>query len=296
MPNRDNPYVLGWSVGNEHEEVVLRNDITAMLKSNAGVPVKRALVAFGLKNIYGGDAAKMATAWKVAPGADALAAIEAATAPTVPAADIETLRRYFADEYYGYIYRTIKEIDPNHLVFSFWMIAGWWEDEEDWHIMARNCDVIGYDSYAYPFGDARLMNLLKKSGKPAMCGEFSFPAWYGGRRGLGVFGASPPDDATAGAYYANWVRDAARNPSCDRRRMVSIPRPTAHRTQCDRKSGADQRRALRVWLGGHHRPAQMGFGRADAHGQPGRRGCSPAGEPEITENPVARKSGGVFVT
>ena len=212
MPNRDNPYVLGWSVGNEHEEVVLRSDIATMLKRDANVPVKRALVAFGLKNIYGGDAAKMAAAWKVAPGADALAAIEAATSPTVPAADIETLRHYFADEYYGYIYRTIKEIDPNHLVFSFWMIAGWWEDEEDWHIMARNCDVIGYDSYAYPFGDARLMNLLKKSGKPAMCGEFSFPAWYEGRRGLGVFGASPPDDATAGEYYANWVRDAARNP------------------------------------------------------------------------------------
>ena len=211
VPNLNNPYVLGWSVGNEHEEVVLRSDIAAMLKSNASVPAKRALVAFGLKNIYG-DAAKMAAAWKVAPGNNALAAIEAATAPTVPAADIETLRRYFADEYYGYIYRTIKELDPNHLVFSFWMIAGWWEDEEDWHIMARNCDVIGYDSYSYPFGDARLMNLLKKSGKPAMCGEFSFPSWYEGRRGLGVFGASPPDDATAGQYYANWVRDAARNP------------------------------------------------------------------------------------
>jgi hypothetical protein len=211
-PHLNNPYVIGWSVGNEHEEVVLRSDIASMLKRDAGVPAKRALVAFGLKNIYGGDAAKMATAWKVAPGNNALAAIEAATAPSIPASDIETLRRHFADEYYGYIYRTIKEIDPNHLVFSFWMIAGWWEDEADWHLMARHCDVIGYDSYSYPFGDARLMGLLEKSGKPAMCGEFSFPSWHRGERGMGVFGASPPDDATAGQYYANWVRDAARNP------------------------------------------------------------------------------------
>jgi hypothetical protein len=211
-PHLKNPYVIGWSVGNEHEEVVLRSDIAGMLKRDAKVPAKRALVAFGLKNIYGGDAPKMAAAWKVAPGNNALAALETATAPTVPASDIETLRRHFADEYYGYVYRTIKDIDPNHLVFSFWMIAGWWEDEADWHLMARHCDVIGYDSYAYPFGDPRLVELLEKSVKPAMCGEFSFPSWYRGERGMGVFGAFPPDDATAGEYYANWVRDAARNP------------------------------------------------------------------------------------
>ena len=27
-----------------------------------------------------------------------------------------------------------------------------------------------------------------------------------------MFGSSPTDDATAGQFYANWVRDAARNP------------------------------------------------------------------------------------
>ena len=271
-PNRDNPYVLGWSVGNEHEEVVLRSDIATMLKRDASVPVKRALVAFGVKNIYGGDAAKMAAAWKVAPGANALAALEAATSPAVPAADIETLRRYFADEYYGYIYRTIKDIDPNHLVFSFWMIAGWWEDEEDWHIMARNCDVIGYDSYSYPFGDARLMNLLKKVGQTRDVRRVfvSRVVWRTARPGR-LRRLSARRRHRRRVLRQLGARRRAQS-LCDRRRVVSIPRPAAHRTQCDRKSGADQRRTLRVWSGRHHRPAQLGFGRADANRQPGRRG------------------------
>lgn len=213
-PHLNNPFIIGWSVGNEHEEVVLRSDMAGILKRESSIPAKRALVAFGIQNIYGGDAAKMAAAWKIEAGTNARAALENATMATVPASDIETLRRHFADEYYGFIYRTVKAIDPNHLYCAFWIIPGWWEDEIDWHLGAKHADVVGFDYYKAQFGDERTLRLLREAGKPAICGEFSFPSWYGGRRGAGSFEYEvvTPDDASSGARYASWVEAAARNP------------------------------------------------------------------------------------
>jgi hypothetical protein len=53
---------------------------------------------------------------------------------------------------------------------------------------------------------------MKEANKPVLCGEFSHPSWYGGKRGYGVFGTAPSSDAQAGEFYARWVADAARNP------------------------------------------------------------------------------------
>jgi hypothetical protein len=42
-----------------------------------------------------------------------------AAQPQPPEEDVEALRRYYADRYYAFIYRTIKELDPNHLYLGF---------------------------------------------------------------------------------------------------------------------------------------------------------------------------------
>jgi hypothetical protein len=214
-PHKDNPYVLGWSVNNEHDEIVLKSEIEGILKMPATVPAKRALVDHAVRTLYGGDIAKLAAAWKLPTGSDS-ASLYGATAPQPPDADVETLRRYFADQYYGWVYRTVKEIDPNHLYFGFWILPGWWENEEDWRLIASHCDVLGYDMYTVKFADARLDALLKETDKPVVCGEFSFPSWYGGQRGYGVFATSlaTASDAESGNYYARWLSEAARNPYC----------------------------------------------------------------------------------
>ena len=208
-PQKENPLVLGWSLGNEHEEIVLKSDISTILKHDGELPAKRALLDSARQQIYHNDAARLAAAWKIDAAAVTAAQLDKAQ---IPAADIETLRRYFEDSYYDFVYRTVKEIDPNHLYFGFWIGLGWWEDDEDWSIMARHCDVIGYDAYGYRFADERLIPLLERVNKPALCGEFSYPSWYNGLRGLGAYGTATPDDATSGAYYARWIHDAARNP------------------------------------------------------------------------------------
>ncbi|MDQ3812469.1 MAG: hypothetical protein M3347_00805 [Armatimonadota bacterium] len=215
-PQKNNPHIIGWSLGNEYDGIVAKSDIQTILAKAADVPAKRALVEHALNTLYGGDVARMAGAWKVeAKNGEAITrqTLEAAT-PQPPAEDIETLRRFFADQYYDFVYRTVKELDPNHLYLGFWIVPGWWENEEDWRLIARHCDVIGYDYYGFEFADERLLRLLQEADKPALCGEFSFPSWYRGERGYGVYGTWAVDDAAAGQLYTRWMEAAARNPYC----------------------------------------------------------------------------------
>jgi len=210
-PRRRDPFVVGWSLGNEYDEIVTREEIGQILKMPAAVSAKRALVDRALDAIYGGDVGWMARAWGLAAGSRE-ELHSAACSPS--AADIEALRRFYAEEYYRFVYRTVKELDPDHLYLGFWIVPGWWENEEDWRLIVPHCDIVGYDQYAYEFGAGRALDLIKECGKPVLCGEFSFPAWYRGTRGYGFYPSSVDDDAASGEHYRRWVEAAARNPAC----------------------------------------------------------------------------------
>ena len=177
-PRRDDPLVLGWSLGNEFAEIITSSEISEILKKPDATPARRELVE------------------------------------KVPDADIETMRRHYARAYYEFIYRTVKQLDPNHLYFGFWIVPGWWENEEDWRLAAPYCDAVGYDLYSFEFADERLTRLIKESNKPVFCGEFSFPAFYRGQRGFGVYPVWAENDADSGKRYARHVEAAAKNPYC----------------------------------------------------------------------------------
>jgi len=212
LPRQDDPRVLGWSLGNEYDEIVTRAEVADALKKPATVPGKRALMDHALEVLHGGSMADLAAAWGVA--ASTTEELYAATDATVPPADLESIRRFYEDAYYALIYDTVKSIDPNHLYLGNWIVPGWWEDEEDWRIVARHCDVIGYDRYDRVFADERLRRLEEETDKPILCGEYSFPAWYDGLRGFGRYGCWAKDDAEAGELYAQWMRAAATDPHC----------------------------------------------------------------------------------
>ena len=125
-----NPAILGWSFGNEYDEIIESGEVTIILSAASTLPAKQALVNQALNAIYGGSVSAMAAAWGVT--ASSVADLYNAS-PTPPLADIETLREYYADQYYGFIYKTVKAIDPNHLFFGFWIVPGWWINSTDWH-------------------------------------------------------------------------------------------------------------------------------------------------------------------
>ena len=209
---KSDPLVVGWSLGNEIDEIVTTDETQQILKLGSGVAAKRALVDQALASLYKNDVARMAAAWGVS--ASSVSDLYAAVSAAPPAADVESLRQYYATSYYKFIFNTVKQLDPNHLYFGFWIVPGYWENESDWQLIAPYCDAIGYDFYNYTFTSDLVDRLFAETSKPVLLGEFSMPATYHSLRGFGIYGVYSLDDAGSGDFYLQWMRDAARNPYC----------------------------------------------------------------------------------
>lgn len=210
-PRLGDPLVLGWSLGNEYDEIIKRAEVREIMRKPADTPAKRAMMDHLLATSYGGSLPALCSAWKVE--AQTLEDLYA-TRPEPSDADVEVMRLHYEDRYYATIYETVKSIDPNHLYLGCWVVPGWWESEDDWNLIARHCDVVGYDRYTREYSEERLQRLQRNAGKPTFCGEYSFPAWYGGTRGFGRYGCNARDDEEAGELYYRWLQSAAADPYC----------------------------------------------------------------------------------
>ena len=205
-PNRDNPYILGYSFGNEYDEIITPAEILHILGSKAASPAKLALIDFATKHLYGGSSDNLRFAWGI-HNSLSLDKQQMVCTPT----DLEPLREAYATQYYSTLYHSFKTADPNHLYFGFWIVPGWWVNDKDWDLIAQNVDVIGFDRYADWPG---IENLLTRFDKPVLLGEFSFPAWYGGTRGFGRYSLFTETDAESGKRYSTLVNAAAKCPQC----------------------------------------------------------------------------------
>jgi hypothetical protein len=206
--NVTNPYIIGWTVGNEVNEVIAASEVAGILALAANVPAKQALVNQALSAIYSGSVSALAAAWKIT--ASTVAAVYASN-PNPPAADIEALRQFYEGAWYSTLYKTVQAIDPNHLYLGSWTQPK--ERPTEWPIVAANCDVIGFDFYNQTFLDPGVQALIQSTQKPVMVGEFSFPADYGGMRGFGSLDKDVAyTDAQSGQLYAQWLQNASANP------------------------------------------------------------------------------------
>ncbi len=205
-PNRNNPFILGYSFGNEFDEIITPAEILHILSSKTNSAAKSALISYAAKHIYGDSIDNLRSAWGVHNPKE-LGDQPLICAPT----DVEPLRKAYATEYYSTMYHSFKKADPNHLYFGFWIVPGWWVSDVDWNLIAPNVDVIGFDRYADWPG---IEDLLTRFDKPVLLGEFSFPAWYGGTRGFGRYSIYTESDAESGQRYATLVDAAAKCPQC----------------------------------------------------------------------------------
>ncbi|CAN5718921.1 hypothetical protein BH11ARM2_BH11ARM2_26880 [soil metagenome] len=186
LPLAKEPRILGFSVENEFEGVFTTDEIREVLEKHKDSPASVAI--------------RKAVALSEPPTPD----------------QIEKARRFYADAYYAFMYKTIKSLAPKHLYFGYWVSPGWWQNDADWDMVVPHCDVVGYDQYSPRYGgrDGLVTNLIARFDKPTLVGEFASPPWYGGTRGFGWYSTFVETDADAGRQYAQYVADAAADPRC----------------------------------------------------------------------------------
>ena len=63
--NITNPCVIGWSVGNEKDEIVATSEVQAILALSTSSPAKNSFVDHALSVIYGGSVSALAAVWKI---------------------------------------------------------------------------------------------------------------------------------------------------------------------------------------------------------------------------------------
>src|SRR5579872_1251920 len=207
--NVTNPYILGWSVGNEKDEIIAASEVQGILALSASSPAKKAFVDQALSVIYGGSVGALAAAWKITAST---AADVYASMPNPPSKDLEALRQFYEQAYYSTNYQTVKAVDPNHLYFGSWIVAG---DSTDWPIAAANCDVVGFDDFSPGPLDPSLQALFASANKPVMLGAWGVPSDYGGTRGFGWSQYTPAitlSDSASGDAYTQRLASMAANP------------------------------------------------------------------------------------
>jgi hypothetical protein len=211
---RKNPWLVGLSYGNEDSQMIFAEEIKTIMAMKPAPPAKKAFVDFALGTIYKGNLADLSKAWKI-PNPKSVDDVYAA-AGQIPDKDLDELRLHYTDRYHGFIYQTIKKHDPNHLYFGSW-IPGWrviWGYTKDWYVMAKHCDVLGYDHYDMDFLRPEFKPLVETAKKPILCGEFGWAPFYKGQRGYAGWHWQIDSDAEVGKLYQKWITDAAQNPYC----------------------------------------------------------------------------------
>jgi uncharacterized protein (TIGR03437 family) len=208
--DRTNPYIIGWSVGNEKDEIIAVGEVQAILALGASSPAKKAFVDHALLlPSYAGSVKALASAWNITA---TTAADVYASKPSPPADDLEALRRFYEQAYYSTNYQTVKAVDPNHLYFGSWILAG---NSTDWPIAAANCDVVGFDDFSPGPLDSDLQARFTSANKPVMLGAWGVPSDYGGTRGFGWSQYAQlmtlSDSASGDAYTQKLASLAANN-------------------------------------------------------------------------------------
>jgi hypothetical protein len=211
QPDRTNPNIIGWSVGNEKDEILQPSEVNGILGLGASVPAKQALVTQALNTIYGGNVKMLARDWGIS--ASTLADVYAATNANPPTMVVQALRQYYAGAYYVALRDAVKSFDPNHLYICAWLLR---EYLGEWPAAAANCDVLGIDYYAPSFPTAAVDAQLRALNMPVLVGEFSYPSAYGGTRGFGWSGYITPDitltESASGDAYTRFLQSVSAYP------------------------------------------------------------------------------------
>lgn len=211
---KDDPWMLGYFLDNELEWFGKNGAegglVDCTWEKPADHSAKRALVAF-LRARYATIQA-FNSAWGVKVGSfDDLAARTTPLATTTPRGNADRIAfvQLIADRYFGIMCRAIRRADPNHAILGcrFAMFA-----PPVWEIAGKYLDVVSVNYYGNVNLEggysadmpAKLAEYHRKSGRPLMITEWSFPALDAGlpsRNGAGQRVPTQRDKARAYSIY-----------------------------------------------------------------------------------------------
>jgi hypothetical protein len=212
---KDDPYFIGYFVGNEENWGYWRNGprsqygliLGALRQVAANSPAKRAILA-QLQEKYG-DVAKLNAAWKTS-FADWNAMNETVDLkdplPAPMLEDFAVALKLYAAQYFRVIGEQIKKIDPNHLYLGC-RFAGY--SPEILEAAAQYSDVLSFNIYRLTV-DSKEFAVLDAIDKPILVGEFHFGATDRGMFNGGL--VSVVDQQARAKAYQNYVRSIVDNP------------------------------------------------------------------------------------
>lgn len=212
---KDDPYFLGYFVGNEEHWGYFRSGprsqytlVLTALKCKAGdSPAKRAFLTL-LQKKYG-EVAKLNVAWGTT-FADWSAMQTPVTLKdpfTEPLlADLSMLLKDLADKHFSTVQAAIKKEDPNHLYLGC-RFAGY--SPEVLEAAAKYSDVFSFNVYRISI-DPREWSVLDPYDKPVVIGEFHFGSTDRGVFDVGLVGVA--DQNARGRAYQNYIKSVLALP------------------------------------------------------------------------------------
>ena len=214
--------IVGWSIGNEKDEIIGASEIESILQMAGTVPAKQNLVLHALRQMYNGSYAALDAAWGISATTqqelyDAvpnLKKLEAAMGQP-PVLDLEDLREFYEDAYYKLFRDRVQNIDQNHLYFGSWILSSDSTLASDWPLAAKYSDVVGFDDFAPGPLSSALIQLFATTDKPVLLGAWGVPTDYAGSRGFGwsqYTKAMTMSDSDSGDSYGEKLASLAASP------------------------------------------------------------------------------------
>ncbi|WP_426453069.1 agarase [Paenibacillus sp. S-38] len=205
--NKDNPYIVGYFLGNESDYHRIINEVPKLKASQA--PSKRKLVEMLIAEY--GTVDKFNAAWKAGFSSfDRLYEEPLALSSSQAASDMDAFLELYLDTYYGTVERLFRKYDTNHLLLGDRWLTTPSNHPKIRGMMARAAgkymDVISINHYSPQLDRTMLQDVYDKSGgRPVLLTEFAFGTR---EQGLSAPLLAGSEDGRARLYRA-YVEEAA---------------------------------------------------------------------------------------
>jgi hypothetical protein len=208
---KNDPYLIGYFLANEPLWAFGDNVIASEMLATSQPSVSRRELAAWLRGKYKNDVAELSAAWKHRfnsfESLETLAILDAASLSAIAEADLREFSGILVDEYLRHPVEALRKVDPHHLNLG---IRYAWISSELCYRGGKYFDVFSINSYTEKPDEKVIAEIVRRTGRPVMIGEFHFGGLDRGLPATGIRGV--PTQADRGAAYRYYVEQGAAVP------------------------------------------------------------------------------------